>query len=159
MKKLVLAVLLVLQVTSRGVHALEIIGKVVGVSDGDTIAVMNNGKAEKIRLSGVDCPEKTQAFGSRAKQFTSQAVFGEVVKVEYQKRDRYGRILGDVLMLRGQNLSEELLKAGMAWHYRQYSKSVLLQSLEDEARAEGLGLWSDKHATPPWEFRKERKKR
>ena len=95
------------------------VGRVVGVSDGDTITVLHDRTPEKIRLNGVDCPEKTQDFGTRAKQFTSGLVFGKQVKVTYQKRERYGRILGNV-SVQGKDLSQELLRAGMAWHYRQY---------------------------------------
>lgn len=133
-------------------------GRVVGVSDGDTITVLHDRTPEKIRLNGVDCPEKTQDFGTRAKQFTSGLVFGKQVKVTYQKRERYGRILGNV-SIGGKDLSEELLRAGMAWHYRQYSKDAHLQLLEDEAFEARRGLWSMSKPTPPWQFRKERKQK
>src|SRR5205809_3843723 len=80
-------------------------GKVVGVSDGDTISVMHNGKAERIRLSGIDCPEKGQAFGQRAKQFTSALVFGKEVTVAVQDSDKYGRTIGEVKLLDGRVLN------------------------------------------------------
>lgn len=131
-------------------------GKVVGVSDGDTISVMRDGREEKVRLNGIDAPEKSQAFGTRAKQFTSSLVFGRMAGVYYQKRDRYGRILGNVVV-DGKDLSRELLKAGLAWHYRQYSRDSKLQALEDQAHAARRGLWRDEDPTPPWQFRKERK--
>src|SRR2546428_6183225 len=87
-------------------------GKVVGVSDGDTISVMHNGRAEKIRLNGIDCPEKGQAFGHRAKQFTSRLAFGKEVSVQVKGKDRYGRTIGDVILPDGRNLNREIVKAG-----------------------------------------------
>lgn len=128
-------------------------GRVVGVSDGDTISVLNNGKAEKIRLSYIDCPEKRQAFGTQAKLFTSHLVFGKDVEVKFNKRDRYGRILGQVFINRN-DLGETLLKNGLAWHYTHYSNDARLQMLEDHARLKRIGLWQDIAPIPPWIFRK-----
>lgn len=147
-----------LALSSAHVRAESFIGKVVGVSDGDTITVLHDLTPEKIRLNGIDCPEKKQDFGQRAKQFTSALVFAKQVKVTYQKRERYGRILGNV-SIQGKDLSEELVRAGMAWHYRQYSKDAHLQELEDEAFEARRGLWSMPDPTPPWQFRKERKRK
>src|SRR2546426_3984017 len=84
-------------------------GRVVGISDGDTIKVMHNGKAEKIRLYGIDCPEKGQAFGQRAKQFTSAMVFGKTVTIQEHGQDMYGRTVGDVILLDGRVLNRELV--------------------------------------------------
>ena len=92
----------------------EFTGKVVRVSDGDTITVMHNGKGERIRLHGIDCPEKRQAFGKRAKQFTSKLVFGKTVTVQVMDRDRYGRTVGEVLLPAGRSLNRELVRAGFA---------------------------------------------
>ena len=103
-------------------------GKVVGVSDGDTITVMHHGKGEKIRLYGIDCPEKRQAFGKRAKQFTSGMVFGKNVEVRPVTIDRYGRTIAWVYV-NGTCLNEELLKAGFAWHYKRYSSERHLANL------------------------------
>jgi len=128
-------------------------GKVVGVSDGDTITVMHHGKGERIRLYGIDCPEKRQAFGKRAKQFTSSMVFGKHVSVKPITTDRYGRTIAWVYV-NGTCLNEELLRAGLAWHYKKYSTERHLAELENEARAAKTGLWSDPHATPPWDFRR-----
>lgn len=128
-------------------------GLVVGVSDGDTITVMHEGKGEKIRLYGVDCPEKKQAFGKKAKQFTSDMVFKKTVHVTPVNKDRYGRTIAWITHS-GKVLNEELLKAGLAWHYKQYSKEQKLTKLEDCARQKRVGLWSDPYAVPPWEFRR-----
>jgi endonuclease YncB( thermonuclease family) len=129
-------------------------GNVVGVADGDTISVMHNGKAVKVRLQGIDCPEKRQAYGARAKQFTSQRVFGQVVTVIVSGTDRYGRTLGEVVLGDGTNLNRTLVEEGLAWWYRQYSNDDALRQLEEEARAAGRGLWADRDPVPPWEFRK-----
>jgi endonuclease YncB( thermonuclease family) len=129
-------------------------GNVVGVADGDTISVMHNGKAVKVRLQGIDCPEKRQAYGARAKQFTSQRVFGQVVTVIVSGTDRYGRTLGEVVLGDDTNLNRTLVEEGLAWWYRQYSNDDALRQLEEEARAAGRGLWADRDPVPPWEFRK-----
>lgn len=127
-------------------------GKVVGVSDGDTITVLHDGKGEKIRLYGIDCPEKKQAFGKRAKQFTSDMVFGKVVEVRPVTTDRYGRTIAWVY-IDGTCLNEELLKAGLAWHFKRYSSERHLGELETQARRQKAGLWSDPYPVPPWDFR------
>jgi endonuclease YncB( thermonuclease family) len=126
----------------------------VGVSDGDTISVMHNGKAVTVRLQGIDCPEKQQAYGARAKQFTSQHVFGQVVTVLVSGTDRYGRTLGEVILSDGMNLNRTLVEEGLAWWYRQYSVDDALRQLEEEARAAQRGLWADHNPVAPWEFRK-----
>jgi len=133
-------------------------GKVVGVSDGDTLTVLHNQQPEKIRLNGIDCPEKKQAFGERAKLFVSSLAFGKGATVKASKIDRYGRTLGEV-WVGEKNLSQELLRVGLAWHYRQFSKDAELQPLEDVARVKGLGLWVDPDPVAPWDFRKSRKRR
>jgi micrococcal nuclease len=92
--------------------AADFIGRVVGISDGDTILVMHDGKAEKIRLNGIDCPEKRQASGQRAKQFTSKLTFGQEVTVKTFGHDKYRRTIGDVLLADGRILNQELVKAG-----------------------------------------------
>lgn len=97
---------------------LEFTGKVVGVTDGDTITVMHNQVGEIVRLNGIDCPERRQAFGSRAKQAASELVFGETVTVAVVDYDRYSRTVGDVILPDGRLLNEELVRAGMCWWYR-----------------------------------------
>jgi micrococcal nuclease len=129
-------------------------GKVVGVADGDTLTVLRDKTPVKIRLQAVDCPEKAQPFGTKAKQFTSEMVFGKIVTVKVASKDRYGRTVAWVAV-DGKSLNEELLRAGMAWHYRQYDKSEKLTQLEQEARAAKRGLWADSTPTPPWEWRRE----
>lgn len=150
--KLIFPVILCLLITSP-IWAEEFTGKVVGVSDGDTITVMRLGRGEKVRLYGIDCPEKGQAFGNRAKQFASQMVFGKNVLVKTHGCDKYGRILGDVF-IDGKSLNQELIRAGYAWWFRRYSNDRNLERLEAEARTAKKGLWIDPHAVAPWEWRK-----
>ena len=135
-------------------------GRVVGVTDGDTIKVMHNGKAEKIRLHGIDCPEKAQPFGTKAKQFTSAMVFGKEVTVKDYGLDniRFKRTLGEIVLPDGRVVNEELLRAGLAWWYRKYAPNrVDLAALEEEARTARRGLWADPHPVPPWEWRKQKR--
>lgn len=129
-------------------------GKVVGISDGDTITVLTEEKKQvKVRLYGIDCPEKSQAFGQRAKRFSSDLAFGKIVEVNATDTDRYGRTVARVIV-DGKDLNEELLRAGYAWHYKQYSKDPDLADMERKARASKLGLWADPHALEPWAFRR-----
>ncbi len=149
-----LALVLVALLAIRLLSVKEIRGKVVSIQDGDTITVLQGGATYKVRLFAVDCPEKGQAFGNVAKQFTSDLVFGKTVKVKYEELDRYQRYLGTVY--RDElNLNRELVKAGLAWHYKQYSKDPVLAALEVKARLAKKGLWADPRAIPPWEFRRQ----
>ncbi len=130
-------------------------GKVVGVADGDTITVLHSGHGEKIRLFGVDCPEKRQAFGKRAKQFTSSLVYGKVVKVNPVARDRYGRTVA-LVSISGTLLNEELVKNGFAWVYSRYCHRSFCKKwhqLEEKARDLRIGLWADPYAIAPWKYR------
>ena len=128
-------------------------GKVVGVSDGDTITVMRQGRGIRIRLAEIDCPEKGQPFGKKAKQFVSDLCFGKLVKVLPSTVDRYGRIVAHVVLADSSILSEELLASGLAWHYKKYSTSTKLPKIEAEAREAQLGLWSMPNPVPPWDWR------
>lgn len=134
----------------------ELRARVVGVKDGDTITILHQRRPLTIRVANIDCPELRQPFGSLAKQLTSQLVFGKMIRVEAKRRDRYGRIVGLIILDDGQNLSEQLVKAGLAWWYRKYSTDEILMKLEAEARSAKRELWIDPNAIPPWEFRKER---
>ncbi|MCD4782988.1 MAG: thermonuclease family protein [Candidatus Eremiobacteraeota bacterium] len=132
----------------------EFTGKVVRVADGDTILVMHDGKEEKVRLLGIDCPELNQPYGYEAKRFTARKTRFKTVKVKYRKRDKYKRTLGWVKLPDNKDLSRELLKAGLAWWYRYYSKDKKLGKLENEARKAKRGLWQGKNPIPPWDWRR-----
>ena len=131
-------------------------GKVVGIADGDTITVLKAKAPVKIRLYGIDCPERGQAFGKKAKQFTAGMVFRKMVRIEPVDRDRYGRTVAWVYV-DGKNLCEELVRAGLAWHYKKYSSDQSLADLEILARQSRAGIWSDPHAMPPWEYRRRKR--
>jgi endonuclease YncB( thermonuclease family) len=130
-------------------------GKVVGITDGDTIRVMHNGEAERIRLWGIDSPESKQPFGTRAKQFTGDLAFGNVVTVKVHDTDRYGRTVAEIILPDGRNLNQEIVRAGFGWWYQQYAKhDRVLPALEEEARVAKRGLWADPDPVAPWEWRK-----
>jgi endonuclease YncB( thermonuclease family) len=129
-------------------------GKVVGIADGDTFTLLlDNSTTIKIRLASIDCPESKQPYSAIARQFLSDAIFSQRVKILIDSKDRYGRSIGWVYY-DGRNINEELLKAGLAWHFKRYSKNQKLQALEDQARAGKLGLWKDRNPIPPWEWRR-----
>jgi micrococcal nuclease len=131
--------------------------QVIAIKDGDTIELLKDGKPLRVRLHGVDTPEKNQDFGTRARQFTSDLVFGKRVTLEIKDTDRYGRTVGIIYLPDGRSLNEELVRAGFAWHYKAYSKDVKLAELEAAARREKRGLWAGPAPTPPWDFRKGRR--
>lgn len=134
----------------------EFEGKVVGVTDGDTLKVLMDGKAQKVRLFGIDTPEKGQPYGKRAKQMTSELAFQKIVKVKIKDIGRWGRIIGTVTLPDGKVLNRELLQAGLAWVYRKYTKDPELLKIETTAKTKQLGLWGDKNPVPPWDFRKKK---
>ncbi len=135
-------------------------GYVVGVSDGDTIKVIDSGrKQHRVRLWGIDAPESRQAFGQKSKQYLSQMVFNKNVRIEYREKDKYGRILGTVYV-DGENVNLKMVQAGLAWHYVYFApEEKALADAEKMARKNNLGLWSDKGAVPPWDFRRSGRKR
>lgn len=151
--------LTILSLLPSAVLAESFSGKVIGMADGDTISVMRLGRAEKVRLSGIDTPEKKQPFGHRAKQLTSELAFGKIVTVKISGRDRYGRWIAEVILPDGRSLNRELLRAGLAWWYRSYSRDERLGRLEAEARGSRRGLWRDPRPVPLWEFRKQQRER
>ena len=135
----------------------DLVGRVVKVADGDTITVLDASKTQhKIRLQGIDAPEKGQAFGKVSRQYLAGMVAGREVRVAWQKRDRYQRILGTVFV-DGKEANLEMLKAGLAWHYKKYDSTPAYAQVEYEARAKKVGLWGDPNQIPPWEFRKAKK--
>lgn len=138
-------------------HAEQFSGKVVGVSDGDTITVFRDKVPTRVRLAGIEAPESGQAFGQRAKQAASRLAFGRTVTVIVRGEDRYSRTLGTVLLPDGSILNELLVVEGWAWGYRQYSNDARLREMEAAARRDRRGLWADPNPVPPWEFRARRR--
>lgn len=134
-------------------------GRVVSISDGDTLTLLDtSNKQFKIRLTGIDAPEKKQPFGQVSKQHLSAMVFGKSVAVEWFKRDRYQRTLGKIV-LDGLDINLEQIKSGMAWHYKKYQKEQLPEDrqaysdAEINAQQKRLGLWGEANPVSPWEFR------
>lgn len=138
-------------------------GRVVGVSDGDTITVLDAAKQQhKIRLVGIDAPEKGQAFGNASKDNLSRLIFDRRVEARCHKRDRYSREVCAVL-IGARDAGLEQLRAGMAWHYKRFEDEqspagrIEFADAEDRARAARLGLWQDAKPVPPWEWRTSRR--
>jgi endonuclease YncB( thermonuclease family) len=133
-------------------------GKVVKVTDGDTVTVLtSNNKQEKVRLDGIDAPEKGQDFAEKSKQYLSSLVAGKSVRVEYKSKDRYGRILGTVYV-GNLNVNEAMVREGLAWQYY-YNKNANYRKLQAEAKAKKLNIWSVKNPVYPYDFRKNKRKK
>lgn len=155
----ILLVLAIILLAAIG-HAELLSGRVVRVADGDTITVLDADKRQnKIRLAGIDAPEKAQPFGRRSQESLAELVANRPVIVETHKRDRYGRFVGKVLV-DGRDINVEQLRRGLAWFYRQYERELSARDqqsyarAEDEARSFRAGLWADKQPIPPWDFRR-----
>jgi|GEM_PF-2102627 len=130
--------------------------EVLKVSDGDTYQLLDTRTNEKVkvRLFGVDAPEKKQAYGLNSLAFASDLVKGKKVNLRPHAKDQYGRTVAEIILADGRNINEELLRNGCVWHYKQYSKDPKWAAMEEEARAAKKGLWAGKRPTPPWEYRK-----
>jgi len=142
-------------------HCKSYQGKVISVSDGDTITVLNSNKEYKIRLYGIDCPENGQAYANKAKQFTSALTYGKTVEFTVYDVDKYRRLVA-VVRADGLNVNKAILKNGYAWRYTQYCKESFCNDwVADEytSRKREIGLWQDKSPIPPWEWRKSIQKR
>jgi micrococcal nuclease len=157
-----LATALFLAILGSASLAVAWTGRVVRVADGDTITVLKESSSSKeqvkVRFYGIDCPERKQDFGAKAKAFTSDMVFGQLVAVEDMDRDRYGRTVG-LVSIHGMSLNEELISEGLAWVYPRYCEAYFCESwveIEKKARRLNRGLWSLSSPIPPWEFRKKR---
>jgi micrococcal nuclease len=142
-------------ISFRYSYALDSVSaKVIGVKDGDTYVILIDKTQIAIRLEHVDCPEKKQAYGQVAKQFGSNFCFGKMVKVLWKgTKDRNGRWIAEIYLL-DKCLNKELIKNGLAWHFKKYSKSLEYADLEITARKNKLGLWKDINPIAPWEWRK-----
>lgn len=138
-------------------------GRVVGVADGDTVTILDNSNTQwKIRLMGIDAPEKKMPFGQKSKEALSALVFNKQVQVEFNKRDKYGRTVGKI-MVDGVDANLEQVRSGLAWHYKQYQREqspadrIVYAQAEEQARAAKRGLWADADPTPPWDWRHQQK--
>jgi endonuclease YncB( thermonuclease family) len=166
-----LLVTLAFSALAAGASAATIRGRVVGVTDGDTISVLDASKREyKIRLAGIDAPERSQEFGQKAKQALAALTYGREVEIYWEKQDRYRRIVGKIGVQSphcvGANCpfvidaGLSLIKQGLAWHFKKYaheqsaSDRIDYSSAEESAKLRKIGLWSNNTRIPPWEFRR-----
>jgi endonuclease YncB( thermonuclease family) len=159
--RLLLSIITLLIVNPTFAETLQ--GRVVGIADGDTVTVLDSANTQyKIRLMGIDAPEKKQAYGNRSKVALSDLMFNKQVSVEYTKQDKYGRTLGKITV-DGIDANLEQVKTGMAWHYKKYQNEqsvddrLIYAQAEEQARSARLGLWQDTEPTAPWVWRKQQK--
>src|SRR5262249_5899852 len=132
-------------------------GSVVSVLEGNTIEVLQYAQPERLRLSGIDCPEKGQTYGNEAKQAASTLVLGRHVILQTHGHDKYRHILGDVFLRNYTTVNHVLIKDGWCWWYRRYAPGdTVLEGLEQAAREAKKGLWADRRPVPPWEWRAQR---
>jgi endonuclease YncB( thermonuclease family) len=133
-------------------------GKVIRVADGDTLTVLVKGNVQyKIRLSGIDAPEKTQPYGTRSKQALSAMTMSKDVTVKILSKDKYGRFIGLISTDEEPDVNGAMLEKGLAWHYTYFDKTPKYAALEQAARDEKRGLWQDDNPTPPWNYRRSKK--
>lgn len=132
-------------------------GVVTKVQDGDTMEVTIDGKAVVVRVNGVDCPEDGQGYSAKAKQYTTLHCLKKKVKLEKITTDPRGRMVANVFLEDGSNLSHSLLAGGYAWHYKKFSKDAKLAELENNARKKRVGLWAEENPVSPWDFKEKKK--
>jgi endonuclease YncB( thermonuclease family) len=140
----------------------ELRGVVVGIADGDTITVLDGGrKQHKIRLAGIDAPERKQPFGQRSREHLANLAFRKAANLDCYKTDQYKRQICRV-WVEGADVALAQVRAGLAWHYKRFEKEqteierTTYATAEDGARASRIGLWQDKQPVPPWEYRSKR---
>lgn len=154
---------LLLSSLSLHVHADTLDGTVIHIADGDSLTLMVDNTPHKIRLLGIDAPERSQAYGKQSRVALNRAVNGKQVTVKWSKRDDYGRIVGKVIY-KGRDINLQQLQKGMAWHYKHYEREQELEDRSRYAQAEylaqrdKLGLWQDANPVAPWKFRREQRR-
>jgi endonuclease YncB( thermonuclease family) len=131
--------------------------RVVAVHEGDRLTIHHDGRSETIYLKGIDCPELKQPYGKQAKRVIAAYVENRDVVVRGLTRDKQGRVSAEVLLHDGRNVGRELLKEGLAWWQRSASSDASLEGLEELARAERKGLWSEPKPVPPWKWKATKK--
>ncbi len=161
--RVALLVFAITWLSATAASAARLEGEVIGLSDGDTVTVLDASRtAHKVRLAGIDAPEKRQAFGHRAKRHLADLVLRKRVVVEWSRHDRYGRMVGKVLVEQ-QDAGLAQVSAGMAWHYKAYQleqppeDQTAYAAAEDAARRTRVGLWRATAPTAPWDFRHARR--
>jgi len=126
---------------------------VVGVHDGDTITCLDeNNQQQKVRLASIDAPEVGQEYGRASREALAAMVFGKTIAVADEGRDQYGRWIGSV-SVDGVDVNRQMIATGNAWHYTEFSNDATLAALQEQARTQKIGLWSQPDPIPPWQFR------
>ena len=129
--------------------------KVIGIKDGDTFQILKDGASVTIRFTHIDCPEKAQPFGNKAKQFLSRLIYGKYIRIAPGfSYDRNKRLLAEVYLNDSVCINKEIVKNGFAWHFIRYSNSKEYARLEKEARNKKRGLWSHPKPIAPWDWRR-----
>lgn len=159
--RLLHAAVLAAALAAAGAHARELEGRVVAVHDGDTVTVLDGANQQhRIRIAGIDAPEKAQAFGEVAKQSLARLAFGKHAELRCNKRDRYGREVCGIFV-DARDVGLEQVRNGHAWWYREYAREQspedrrVYAAAEAEARDLRRGLWRDSTPTPPWDWRRQ----
>lgn len=151
MKKILL--LMVGMVANISILAKTLNVEVVGIVDGDTIKVIDDSSVQyRIRLDQIDAPETRQAFGQKSKQYLSALIYRKKVAVEWDSKDRYGRLLGTIYY-QGKNINYQMVKDGYAWAYTKYLRDDSYRVAQSYAQQNRLGLWREANPIPPWEWR------
>ncbi len=128
-----------------------ITGKVIHISDGDTYDILTEDNiTHRVRMLGIDAPEKGQDFHRKATDYLKSLLYNQTVTIQFDNTDRYGRLLAFTYLSDGREASHEMIRAGYAWHYRQYNQDDDLKQLEQEARQNKIGLWADPNPIEPW---------
>ncbi|MXN88780.1 thermonuclease family protein [Pasteurella canis] len=147
---------LLLSYAAEASHTLHC--KVVSISDGDTFnCLLKNNKQLRVRLWGIDAPERNQAFGQKAKQFLGKLIHKKQVKLAVTGYDQYQRTLAEVYTLQGKNINVAIVKAGMAWVYKKYNAMPIYLQAQHKAKQQNLGLWQDPHPIEPEKWRKQKR--
>jgi micrococcal nuclease len=160
MRPITILLSLILLVLAPPINAKEYRGRVVAISDGDTLTILDSSKRQiKVRLAEIDTPESKQPYGSKAKQELSALAYNKTAIVKAQSTDRYKRVVGRVYV-GNVDVNAELVRRGSAWVYRKYAKDKQLYALENQARKSRVGLWKlpESEKIPPWEWRKAKRR-
>jgi len=129
-------------------------GRVIKIVDGDTYDILINGKQLRIRMDGIDAPERGQPYSKISKEYLGRLCDGETIRLEIKSKDRFGRTVAKSWVSGNRELGAEMIRAGMAWHFKKYSDDIRLGRLEQQARQERVGLWADPKPIAPWDYRK-----
>ena len=132
-------------------------GNVVKIIDGDTYDIILDGRQTRIRMFGIDAPERGMDYYKVSKEYLGELCMNQLIHLDIVNTDRYGRIVAKSFLADGRELGAEMIRAGMAWHFKRYSDDEVLATLETTARENQVGLWSISNPIPPWDYRKRKK--